>query len=152
MCDVDDSNTRSSTGSVATFPSVTLLNVICLTATGRNYVSIIITATAEEKLTEIWETPHTLHGWLSTVDHKKIGKRYLVTAFAFLIVGGLEALVMRLQLAKSNLGLLDPETYDQLFTMHSTTMIWWYAYPILAGFANTSFHYLLAPEIWPPHA
>lgn len=95
-----------------------------------------MTATAEEKLTEIWETPHTLHGWLSTVDHKKIGKRYLVTAFAFLLVGGLEALVMRLQLAKSTLGLLDPETYDQLFTMHSTTMIWWYAYPILAGFAN----------------
>lgn len=91
---------------------------------------------AEQQLTEIWETPHTLYGWLSTVDHKKIGKRYLVTAFLFLIIGGLEALVMRLQLAGPNSGLLDPETYDQLFTMHSTTMIWWYAYPILAGFAN----------------
>jgi cytochrome c oxidase subunit I+III len=51
-------------------------------------------------------------------------------------VGGLEALVMRLQLVGSNATLLDPETYDQLFTMHSTTMMWWYAYPILAGFGN----------------
>jgi len=95
-----------------------------------------MSVTAEERLTQIWETPHTVHGWLSTVDHKKIGKRYLVTAFVFLIVGGLEALVMRLQLARPDSGLIDPETYDQLFTMHSTTMMWWYAYPILAGFGN----------------
>lgn len=90
----------------------------------------------EERLTQLWERPHTLVGWFSTVDHKEIGKRYLVTAFLFLLVGGLEALVMRLQLASSNMGLIDPETYDQIFTMHSTTMIWWYAYPILAGFGN----------------
>lgn len=90
----------------------------------------------EERLTQLWETPHTITGWFSTVDHKDIGKRYLITAFLFLLVGGLEALVMRLQLASSNMGLIDPETYDQVFTMHSVTMIWWYAYPILAGFGN----------------
>lgn len=90
----------------------------------------------EERLTQLWERPHTIPAWFATVDHKEIGKRYLVTAFLFLLVGGLEALVMRLQLASPNMGLIDPETYDQIFTMHSTTMIWWYAYPILAAFGN----------------
>ncbi len=89
----------------------------------------------EERLTRLWETPHTLYGWFSTVDHKQIGKRYLVTAMAFLIVGGLEALVMRLQLARANQNLLTPEMYDQIFTMHGLTMIFWYASPILSGFA-----------------
>ena len=88
------------------------------------------------RLTELWETPRTLLGALSTVDHKKIGKRYLVTAFAFLIVGGIEALVMRMQLAQSNMELIAPETYNQLFSMHGITMIFWYAAPILAGFGN----------------
>jgi len=93
------------------------------------------TAAVEQRLTRLWETPHTLRGFLSTVDHKELGKRYLVTAFLFLILGGLEALVMRLQLAGPNRGLMDPETYDQLFTMHGITMIFWYAQPILSGFA-----------------
>ena len=90
----------------------------------------------QERLTVIWESPHTLWGWLATVDHKKVGRRYLVTAFIFLIVGGLEALLIRLQLARSNQSLVDPETYDQIFTMHGMTMIFWYAAPILSGFAN----------------
>jgi cytochrome c oxidase subunit 1/cytochrome c oxidase subunit I+III len=55
---------------------------------------------------------------------------------AFLIVGGIEALIMRLQLARSQAGLLTPEEYDQIFTMHAVTMIFWYASPILSGFAN----------------
>ena len=118
-------------------PRTTSHTIVALTPyLPENGFNADVTATAEERLTQIWETPHTLHGWFSTVDHKKIGKRYLVTAFIFLLVGGLEALVMRMQLAKPNGSLLDPETYDQLFTMHSTTMIWWYAYPILAGFGN----------------
>lgn len=54
----------------------------------------------------------------------------------FMIIGGLEAFVMRLQLAGPNRGLLDPETYDQFFSMHGTTMMFWYAAPILSGFAN----------------
>lgn len=90
----------------------------------------------QERLTTIWETPHSPWGWLSTVDHKKIGKRYLVTAFLFLLAGGIEALIMRLQLARPEAGILDPETYDQIFTMHGVTMIFWYASPILSGFAN----------------
>jgi cytochrome c oxidase subunit I len=88
----------------------------------------------ESHLLELWKTPHTLHGTLSTVDHKHIGRRYIVTAFIFLIVGGLEALAMRLQLARPNLQIMGPETYDQFFSMHGMTMIWWYASPILSGF------------------
>jgi len=94
-----------------------------------------VSTAIEERLTNLWETPHTLYGWFATVDHKQIGKRYLVTAMAFLIAGGLEALVMRLQLAKANQNLLSPEVYNQIFTMHAVTMIFWYASPILSGFA-----------------
>ena len=93
-------------------------------------------ATIAERLHEEWTTPHTLYGTLATVDHKKIGKRYLVTAFVFLLLGGVEAALMRTQLIGANEHLLSPELYDQLFTMHGTTMIFWYAAPILSGFSN----------------
>jgi cytochrome c oxidase subunit 1/cytochrome c oxidase subunit I+III len=92
-------------------------------------------ATLESRLTELWETPKTLYGWLATVDHKELGIRYLVTAFAFLVIGGLEALLMRIQLAHSELAELSPEACNQIFTMHGATMIFWYASPILSGFA-----------------
>ncbi|GJH14350.1 cytochrome c oxidase subunit I [Caballeronia novacaledonica] len=90
----------------------------------------------ERKLRELWETPPGWRGWLSTVDHKRIGLRYLVTAFAFLIAGGIEALVMRVQLARPDATLLTPEQYNQLFTMHGVTMIFLYALPVLSGFSN----------------
>ena len=89
-----------------------------------------------ERLDHIWETAPGFYGWLATVDHKKIGIRYIVTAFAFLVAGGIEALIFRLQLAWSNLHLLTPEQYDQMFTMHGMTMIFLYAGPILSGFSN----------------
>ena len=95
-----------------------------------------MSAAVQQHLTELWETPESLWGWLSTVDHKKIGKRYLVTAMFFLFLGGIEAIIMRLQLALPNERMIDPETYNQIFTMHSLTMIFWYASPILSGFAN----------------
>jgi cytochrome c oxidase subunit I+III len=95
------------------------------------------------RLDEIWKTPHTLYGELATVDHKKIGKRYLVTAFVFLILGGLEAALMRAQLMRPDQHLLSPEAYNQIFTMHGTTMIFWYAAPILSGFSNYLFPLLL---------
>ncbi|HEY7298376.1 MAG TPA: cytochrome c oxidase subunit I [Xanthobacteraceae bacterium] len=84
----------------------------------------------------MWETPPGPRGWLSTVDHKEIGLRYLVTAFLFLIAGGIEALIMRLQLSGPNATLLTPEQYDELFTMHGITMILLYAFPVLSGFSN----------------
>lgn len=88
------------------------------------------------RLTQVWETPRSLWGSLATVDHKKIGLRYLVTSLVFLLLGGIEALVLRLQLAASDLKVLDPESYNQLFSMHGITMIFWYAAPILSGFSN----------------
>ena len=92
-------------------------------------------AAIEQRLTSLWETPKSLYGWFATVDHKQLGIRYLVTAFVFLLIGGVEALIMRIQLSHSNLAVLSPETYNQIFTMHGTTMIFWYASPILSGFA-----------------
>ncbi|UWZ86683.1 cytochrome c oxidase subunit I [Occallatibacter riparius] len=87
------------------------------------------------RLTTLWETPKTVYGWFATVDHKTLGIRYLVTAFSFLVIGGLEALVMRLQLTRSDMAVLTPEEYNQIFTLHGVTMIFWYASPILSGFA-----------------
>jgi len=74
--------------------------------------------------------------WASTVDHKRIGVLYLVTTFGFFLIGGVEALVMRLQLAVPQNHLLSPDVYNQLFTMHGTTMIFLVVMPALIGFAN----------------
>ena len=93
-------------------------------------------STTAERLTAIWEQPPSIYSWLATVDHKKIGMRYLVVAFGFLALGGLDAALLRAQLARPENHLLSPETYDQLFTMHGTTMIFWYASPMLSGFGN----------------
>ncbi|MDE2488218.1 MAG: cytochrome c oxidase subunit I [Alphaproteobacteria bacterium] len=95
-----------------------------------------LTQDVRDRLKEIWEEKPGLLGWISSVDHKEIGKRYIVTAFALLIVGGIEALIMRLQLAGPERRLLSPEAYDQLFTMHGVTMIFLYASPVLSGFSN----------------
>ena len=88
------------------------------------------------KLLGIWETAPGLYGWLASVDHKTIGIRYLCTAFFFLVIGGIEALVMRAQLAQPDLKLLSPDAYNQLFSMHGTTMMFLYALPMLSGFSN----------------
>jgi cytochrome c oxidase subunit I+III len=87
-------------------------------------------------LDAIWETAPGLRGFFATVDHKEIGKRYIVTAFAFLILGGLEALLMRLQLVGPDRRLLTPQQYAQLFSMHGITMIFIYSLPVLSGFSN----------------
>ncbi|MFA6162242.1 MAG: cytochrome c oxidase subunit I [Methylobacter sp.] len=95
-----------------------------------------IGSAAERRLAQLWESAPGWRGWLSTVDHKIIGLRYLVTAFIFLLMGGVEALIMRLQLARPDQTLLTPEQYSQLFTMHGVTMIFLYSLPILSGFSN----------------
>ncbi|WP_394435223.1 aa3-type cytochrome oxidase subunit I [Streptomyces sp. SGAir0957] len=74
--------------------------------------------------------------WLTTTDHKKIGHLYLVTSFAFFLVGGLMALVMRAELARPGLQIVSAEEYNQLFTMHGTIMLLLFATPTFAGFAN----------------
>ena len=93
-------------------------------------------ARERSKLQDIWETAPGIYGWFATVDHKRIGVRYLCTAFFFLLLGGCEALMMRLQLAQPNLRLLSPDAYNQLFSMHGITMIFLYALPMLSGFSN----------------
>ncbi len=74
--------------------------------------------------------------WLTTVDHKRIGILYGVTAFIFFLVGGIEALLIRTQLAVPNGGVIDPELYNQLFTMHALTMIFLAVMPLGAAFFN----------------
>ncbi len=98
---------------------------------------------AASKLEQLWKTKPGLFGWLGTVDHKQLGKRYLITAFCFLIAGGIEALVMRLQLARPNQHLLTPEQYNELFSMHGITMIFLYAQPVLSGFSVFLFPLIL---------
>jgi cytochrome c oxidase subunit I len=98
--------------------------------------TVVSSDASRARLTAIWETPQGLLGTLTSVDHKTIGKRYLVTAFVFFIIGGLEATVMRAQLVHSNMHLVSPELYDQLFTMHGVTMIFLFASPVLSGFSN----------------
>ncbi|HSN17258.1 MAG TPA: cbb3-type cytochrome c oxidase subunit I [Gammaproteobacteria bacterium] len=91
----------------------------------------------ERELEDIWETKGgPFFGWFISVDHKSIGKRYLITSIIFLILGGLEAAVMRWQLAQPDMHVLTPEAYAQLFTMHGVTMIFLYAFPVLSGFSN----------------
>ncbi len=74
--------------------------------------------------------------WVSSVDHKEIGILYLVTSLVFFLVGGLEALVIRAQLARPGEHLVSPDTYNQIFTMHGTTMIFLVLVPLLLGFAT----------------
>ena len=88
------------------------------------------------RLMELWESEPGLKGFISSVDHKEIGLKYIVTAFVFLALGGLEALAMRLQLAGPDLRILSPERYDEVFSTHGMTMIFLYAGPILSGFSN----------------
>jgi cytochrome c oxidase subunit I len=77
-----------------------------------------------------------LWSWISTVDHKRIGIMYLVLTFFFFLVGGVFALVLRLQLSGPSKTLVSPETYDQIMTMHGTTMIFLFVVPVMAGFGN----------------
>jgi cytochrome c oxidase subunit I+III len=90
----------------------------------------------ERELEEIWEDDPGVPGFFSTIDHKRIGKRYIYTCFIFFAVGGIMALVMRLQLAGSEHTVLSPSAYNELFTVHGTTMIFLFNTPVLAGFGN----------------
>jgi len=77
-----------------------------------------------------------LLSWIMTVDHKRIGILYIVSAFVFFLLGGTEALLMRIQLAQPDNTFLNPDMYNQIFTMHGTTMIFLVVMPLSAGFGN----------------
>jgi len=77
-----------------------------------------------------------LHAWVTTVDHKRLGILYVGYGLLFLVVGGIEATVIRLQLVRPHNGFVSPQVFNQMFTMHGTTMIFFVAMPIVFGFAN----------------
>ena len=82
------------------------------------------------------EAPSGLWSWLTTVDHKQIAKLYGVTAFMFFLVGGLEALLLRVQLMRPENNVVDAQRYNELFTMHGTTMIFLVIMPLSVALFN----------------
>ncbi|MGB7859720.1 MAG: cytochrome c oxidase subunit I [Acidimicrobiia bacterium] len=98
-----------------------------------------MTATAERPQSTIFKRPssHTgLWSWVTTVDHKRIGIMYGYAAFSFFIIGGIEALLLRVQLAQANAEFLTAGAYNALFTMHGTTMVFLFIMPASAAFMN----------------
>ncbi len=85
------------------------------------------------RLLAAWSRPGGFFGWFTATTHTAIGKRYIVTAFIFLLAGGVEALLVRTQLAFSNNTFLGPDKYNQAFTMHGTTMMFLFAVPMMEG-------------------
>ncbi len=77
-----------------------------------------------------------LHEWVTTVDHKRLGILYIVYALIFLVIGGIEATIMRIQLMRPHNDFVSPQVFNRMFTMHGTTMIFFVAMPVLFGFAN----------------
>ncbi len=86
-----------------------------------------------EQLDRVWRNKRGIFGWLSVTTHQQVGKRYIITAFIFLLLGGIEALLMRLQLAGPDNTVLGPAKYNQIFTMHGTTMMFLFAVPVMEG-------------------
>jgi cytochrome c oxidase subunit I+III len=86
-----------------------------------------------ERLERVWLGRPGVLGWLTTVDHKRIGLLYFWTTLVFFAAGGTEALLMRTQLTRANERLLAPDTYDQLMTMHGVTMIFFFIIPMTTG-------------------
>jgi cytochrome c oxidase subunit I+III len=93
-------------------------------------------ATLAARLGEIWHDRPGLAGWMTTVDHKRIGRRYLLTGMVFFVIGGIESLLIRTQLAQPNMDVLGPEAFNQMFSMHGITMMFLFAMPVLSGFGN----------------
>ena len=77
-----------------------------------------------------------LHDWVTTVDHKRLGILYILYSLVFLIIGGIEATIMRIQLIRPHNNFVSPDVFNRMFTMHGTTMIFFVVMPMLFGFAN----------------
>src|SRR4029077_1610488 len=87
---------------------------------------------ADERLSVV----ERLHEWVVTVDHKRLGVMYIVSALLFFAVAGTEATLMRIQLAVPNNTFLAPDVFNRLFTMHGTTMVFLFGMPLVIGMAN----------------
>lgn len=91
-------------------------------------------AALHERLESLWQSPRGLAS-LSTVNHTNIGRRYILTGFVYFLIAGMLAMLMRVQLARPNNNIIDAETYNQLFTMHGSTMMFLFAVPIMEAFS-----------------
>jgi cytochrome c oxidase subunit 1 len=89
----------------------------------------------QSALDRTWDDGRGVYAWLSAVNHKAIGRRYIVTAFCFFVLGGILAGLMRLQLSWPNNETINPDLYNQIFTMHGTTMMFLFAVPVMEAFA-----------------
>src|SRR5246127_2886499 len=78
----------------------------------------------------------TLHEWVTTVDHKRLGILYIISSLMFLALGGLEAIIIRIQLIRAHNDFVSPQVFNRMFTMHGTTMIFFVIMPVMFGFAN----------------
>jgi cytochrome c oxidase subunit 1 len=87
----------------------------------------------QRELEHAWRSHPGLTGWLAEVNHKVIAKRYIITAFVFFVLGGLEAAVMRIQLARPENAFVGPDLYNQIFSMHGTTMMFLFAVPMMTS-------------------
>ena len=86
-----------------------------------------------DPLHRTWEPETGFLGWLKAVNHKTVAKRYIATALIFFLLGGLEAAMIRMQLSRPDNGLIGPDRYNQIFTMHGTTMMFLFAVPIMTA-------------------
>src|SRR4051812_25657110 len=95
------------------------------------------TVDAEElaRLDHAWSDKPGFVAWVSSIDHKVTGRRYILTAFGFFVAGGILAMLMRMQLARPENGFIGPDLYNQLFTMHGTTMMFLFAVPVMQAMA-----------------
>jgi cytochrome c oxidase subunit I+III len=94
-----------------------------------------LTPDERDRLDRTWASPRGFLGWFTQVNHRSIGRRFIVTAFVFFLLGGVQALLMRLQLAAPEREFLDADLFHQIFTMHGTTMMFFFAVPVMEGFA-----------------
>ena len=85
------------------------------------------------QLETTWREPAGVIGWLSRIDHKTTGRRIIMTAFVWFALGGILAALMRLQLSRPENTLLSPDLYNQIFSMHGTTMMFLFAVPVMLG-------------------
>ena len=93
-------------------------------------------AARSERFQRVWQVPRGIGSWFATVNNTSLGARYMVTSLAFFFLAGVMALFMRTQLAVPENTFLDPETYNELFTMHGSTMMFLFVIPFLEGLAN----------------
>src|SRR6476661_8105281 len=86
---------------------------------------------ARETLLRTWSDRPGVMGWLTTVDHKRVGRRYIATALVFFVIAGILAMLMRIQLSEPENRFLGPDRYNQLFSMHGSMMMFLFAVPVM---------------------